>query len=366
MNKESILTSNYDCIKEIREFIKLSKENNHSDSKILDDIEKFDIPQNRMEELFCVLDEFGIQLSEDEDDSSSKKSQKNSEDDCTAINSLQLYLKQIGNMPLLTHEEEIELSKRILEGDSYAREKMINHNLKLVVSIARKYHSSTMSLDDLIQEGSMGLMKAIEKYDYTKGFKFSTYATWWIRQSITRAISDQSRTIRLPVHMMDTINRMGRIKSNLSNQLNREPEIEEIAKEMDISPKKVKEIMDYGLDPVSLATPIGDTGENNLSDFIEDDKFVSAQELVEKQELSNRILEMLDTLSSREGDVLKRRFGIGYNRTFTLEEIGNFYGITRERVRQIEARAIKRLKEDDKKSILYGYVDDYDIKNPYE
>lgn len=362
MKKESVLTDNFDCMKEIQNFIATSKENGHSNEKILDDIEKFDIPQEKQEELFCILDKYDIKI--DDDDNSGKKASK--EDECGDINSLQLYLKSIGNIPLLTAEEEIELAKRIQEGDETAKEKMVKHNLKLVVSIARRYHSPTMTLDDLIQEGSIGLMKAIEKYDYTKGFRFSTYATWWIRQAVTRAISDQSRTIRLPVHMMETINKMGRVKSKLSNELDREPEIEEIAKAMDLTPKRVKEIMDYGLDPVSLETPIGDEGESFLSDFIEDETFESAQEKIEKEELSNRIIEMLDTLSTRESTVLKMRFGIGYSRTYTLEEIGKKYNITRERIRQIEARAIRRLQEDKNKSIIYGYTDDYDIKNPLE
>lgn len=360
----------YDYMDEVREFIRTSKQSGHSNSKILDDITKFDIPQDKTEEVFKILEEYGVQEDDNvetgEDDT--YKTKRVSSDDMEAVNSLQLYLRNIGKIPLLTHEEEIALSKRILEGDEYAKEEMVNHNLRLVVSIARKYHSSTMTLDDLIQEGSIGLMKAIDKFDYTKGFKFSTYATWWIRQSVTRAIADQSRTIRLPVHMMETINKMGRIKSRLSNELNRDPEVEEIAAEMGITPKKVKEIMEYGLDPVSLETPIGDDGESNLCDFVEDEKFESAQAILEKEELSTRILDMLNTLSTRECDVLKMRFGLGEykNKTYTLEQIGLKYKITRERIRQIESRAIKRLKQDDKKQILYGYLEDYDISNPYE
>ena len=359
MKQESIKQP-FDCIDEIRDFIKVSKENNHSDSKILDDIDKFDIPQEKTEDLFLVLEEFGIKIEED-DSQTTKLDEEN-----TAINALQVYLREIGKMPLLTHEEEIDLAKKILEGNEAAKEKMINYNLKLVVSIARRYHASQMSIDDLIQEGSIGLMKAVGKFDYTKGFKFSTYATWWIRQSITRAISDQSKTIRLPVHMVETINRMSRIKARLSNELNREPELEEIAKEMNLSPKRIREIMDYELEPVSLETPIGDEGDSHLSDFVEDISFMPAQQIIEKNELIDRIEEMLDTLSARECDVLKRRFGIGYNRTYTLEEIGNKYGITRERIRQIEARAIRRLQEPGAKSILYGYTDDYNIEDPYK
>lgn len=366
MKKNSLLTPAYNCMDDIREFIMMSKKSGHSNSRILDDIEKFDIPQDRMNDLFCILDECGVKIDEEDDSNTSKKMKDITEDNYEAINSLQLYLKEIGSIPLLTHEEEISLAKRIENGDSYAKEQMVNHNLKLVVSIARKYHTTTMTLDDLIQEGSIGLMKAVEKFDYTKGFKFSTYATWWIRQAVTRAISDQARTIRLPVHMMETINKMSKVKCKLANELNREPEINEIAKAMDMTPKRVKEIMDYGLDPVSLETPIGEEGESSLSDFVEDEKFVSAQEQLEQNELSERIIEMLESLPSRECDVIKRRFGIGYNQVFTLEEIGNMYGITRERIRQIEARAIKRLQEDKNKAYLHGYVDEYDIKNPAE
>lgn len=364
MKTNSLLPPTDNCMDNIREFIIISKKSGHSNSRILDDIEKFDIPQERMNDLFCLLDECGVKMDDEEETASSKKTKETS-DDYESINSLQLYLKEIGSIPLLTHEEEINLAKRIENGDSYAKEQMVSHNLKLVVSIARKYHTSTMTLDDLIQEGSIGLMKAVEKFDYTKGFKFSTYATWWIRQAVTRAISDQARTIRLPVHMMETINKMSKVRAKLSNQLGREPEITEIAKAMDLTPKRVKEILDYGLDPVSLETPIGEDGESNLSDFVEDDKFVSAQEVLEQNELTERIIEMLESLPTRECNVLKKRFGIDCDRVYTLEEIGNEYHITRERIRQIEARAIKRLQEDKNKSFLHGYVDEYDIKSPY-
>lgn len=370
---EAVKEIKRDEMDEIREFIRNSKNNGHSNNKILDDISKIDIPQDKTEKLFKILEEFGVQ---EEDQSNEiieevvekKASKKSSRDDDFSVNSLQLFLKEIGQVPLLTHDEEIVLAKKILEGDEWAREEMVRHNLRLVVSIARKYHSTSMTLDDLIQEGSIGLMKAIEKFDYTKGFKFSTYATWWIRQSVTRAIADQSRTIRLPVHMMETINKMGKIKTKLANELGRDPEPEEIAKEMGLTAKRVKEIIDYGLEPVSLTTPVGDDGESNLSDFIEDEKFEQAQDVLEKKELSDRILEMLDTLSSRECDVLMMRYGLGQytNKTYTLEEIGNKYNITRERIRQIESRAIKRLREDGRKQILYGYLDDYEINNPLD
>lgn len=357
-----------DDMEEIREFIRSSQRSGHSNNKILDDISKFDIPQDKTEKLFKILEEMGVQEEDTsvDTDSIEKRTKKSIKDEDYSVNSLQLFLKDIGKSPLLTHEEEIALAKRILEGDELARQEMVQKNLRLVVSIARKYHSTSMTLDDLIQEGSIGLMKAIEKFDYTKGFKFSTYATWWIRQSVTRAIADQSRTIRLPVHMMETINKMGRIKAKLANSLGRDPEAEEIAKEMGITAKRVKEILDYGLDPVSLETPVGDDGESNLCDFVEDEKFEQAQDVLEKQELSERIIEMLNTLSSRECDVLMMRYGLGpyTNKTFTLEEIGKKYNITRERIRQIESRAIKRLKEEGRKSILYGYLDDYDIADP--
>ena len=351
-----------DYVEQVRNFIELSRENHQSDSTIMDTIMKMEIPEEKMEDIIFLIDKYEIR---EDDLIPDKTSRKSDEDGIDSINCLQSYLKEIGAIRLLTREEEIELAKKAENGDVEARNKMVEHNLKLVVSIARRYHSSTMTLDDLIQEGNIGLMKALEKYDYRLGYKFSTYATWWIRQSVTRAISDQSRTIRIPVHMVETINKLNKAKIKLSNELNREPTLEELSKELGIPVRKIKEISEYGISPVSLDTPIGEDGESNLSDFIEDDKFENAQEKLEKEELANRVVEMLDTLSARESNVLKMRYGIGYSRSYTLEEIGNKYGITRERIRQIEARAMKRLKEDNKQSILYGYTDDYDIKNPY-
>lgn len=358
MKKQSIEIC--DPLQEVRYFIEASKQQGHTNSRILDDVGKLDIPQENMNELLCILEDFGIQ-EDDKDEEDSKASKKSSKgDDSAYVSSIQIFLKQIGGIPLLTQEQEIELAKRIEQGDKEAKDTMCHHNLKLVVSIARKYHSQTMTLEDLIQEGTIGLMRAVDKFDYRKGFKFSTYATWWIRQAVTRSIADQSRTIRLPVHMMETLNKLGRIRARLSNELNRDPELEEIAKEMGITAKRVQEILDYGLDPVSLETPIGEDRESNLGDLVEDTKFESAQDIMEKNELSARIIEMLETLSSRECDVLMMRYGLGkYTESFTLEQIGKKYGITRERIRQIESRAIKRLQEDSRKQALIGYLDEY-------
>lgn len=360
MGRKATGSSGVEELKEIREYIKNAKESKVKDSIIVETIGRMDISPDSEEGLFALLEEFGLSTFDDVEEKTTK------EDDDFSVNGTQNFLKEIGNKPLLKHSEEIELAKRIEAGDTTAKEKMILHNMRLVVSIARKYHSYGMTLDDLIQEGSIGLIRAIDKYDYRKGFKFSTYATWWIRQAITRSLSDQGRTIRLPVHMVEIMNKMAKTKAKLAHKNGRDATVEEIAEEMGITVEKVKNIIDSTTDIVSLDNPIGENAESTLADFVIDESNVTAQETMEQQEITERLIEMLDTLNARESEVLKRRFGIGYDKEFTLEEVGKIFGITRERVRQIESRAIKRLQEPSKKAIMYGYLDSMSIKDPYE
>ena len=258
---------------------------------------------------------------------------------------VKMYLKEIGRVELLSHDEEIDLAKRILVGDEEAKKKLAAANLRLVVSIAKRYVGRGMLFLDLIQEGNMGLIKAVEKFDYTKGFKFSTYATWWIRQAITRAIADQARTIRIPVHMVETINKLTRVQRQLIQELGREPSAEEIAAQMDgMTPEKVREIQKISLEPVSLETPIGEEDDSHLGDFIEDEGAMSPDDYAANELLKDELNEVLLELTDREEKVLRLRFGLDDGRTRTLEEVGKEFNVTRERIRQIEAKALRKLK----------------------
>lgn len=271
--------------------------------------------------------------------------------------SVRMYLKGIGRVGLLSTEEEVDLAKRIVEGDEEAKKMLTEANLRLVVSIARRYAGRGMSLLDLIQEGNMGLIKAVDKFDYTKGFKFSTYATWWIRQAITRAIADQARTIRIPVHMIETINKLVRVSRQLVQELGREPEVEEIAKEMELSVEKVREIMKISQDPISLETPIGEEHDTKLGDFIEDQDAQSPVESAAYESLKTQLGDVLDTLTEREENVLRLRFGLDDGRTRTLEEVGQVFGVTRERIRQIEAKALRKLRHPSRSKRLKDYIE---------
>ncbi|MBR2736636.1 MAG: RNA polymerase sigma factor RpoD [Firmicutes bacterium] len=271
---------------------------------------------------------------------------------------VRMYLKEIGRVPLLTAEEEIELAQRIETGDEEARHKLCEANLRLVVSIAKRYVGRGMQFLDLIQEGNLGLIKAVSKFDWRKGYKFSTYATWWIRQSITRAIADQARTIRIPVHMVETINKLIRISKQLMQDLGREPTPQEIADEMGITPEKVTEIQRIAQEPVSLETPIGEEDDSHLGDFIPDNDVITPDEAAAYSMLKDQLMEVLDTLTDREQKVLKLRFGLEDNRPRTLEEVGRQMDVTRERIRQIEAKAIRKLKHPSRIKILNGYLDD--------
>ncbi len=271
---------------------------------------------------------------------------------------VKMYLKEIGRVPLLKPEDEPEIAKRIEEGDEEARNILITSNLRLVVSIAKKYVGRGMLFLDLIQEGNMGLVKAVEKFDYTKGFKFSTYATWWIRQAITRAIADQARTIRIPVHMVETINKLTRIQRQLVQELGRDPTAEEISAKLDgISPEKVREIQKIALEPVSLETPIGEEDDSHLGDFIEDKDAMSPDQYASNQLLKDEINAVLSGLTEREEKVLRLRFGLYDGRTRTLEEVGKEFNVTRERIRQIEAKALRKLKHPTRSKRLKDFFD---------
>ena len=277
--------------------------------------------------------------------------------DVKVNDSVKIYLKEIGKFPLLNAQQEIDLAKRILNGDEYAKQQLINSNLRLVISIAKRYSGRGMPFLDLIQEGNIGLIKAVDKFDYTKGFKFSTYATWWIRQSITRAIADQARTIRIPVHMVETINKLTRVQRQLVQDLGRDPLPEEIAEKMEnISAEKVREIQKIALDPVSLETPIGEEDDSHLGDFIEDKDTLSPDDYTNNQLLKDEINAVLQGLTEREEKVLRLRFGLLDGRTRTLEEVGKEFNVTRERIRQIEAKALRKLKNPNRCKRLRDFV----------
>ena len=268
---------------------------------------------------------------------------------------VKLYLKEIGSYPLLSIAEEIELAKRIEKGDEYAKKILTESNLRLVVSIAKRYVGRGLSFLDLIQEGNLGLIKAVEKFDYTKGYKFSTYATWWIRQAITRSIADQSRTIRIPVHMSEVINKTYRVSRNLLQELGREPSEQELADAMNLPIEKVREILKVSADPISLDTPIGEEDDSHLGDFIKDESIVGPEEAASYAVLQDQISKLLDTLTEREQRVLILRFGLKDGRTRTLEEVGKEFNVTRERIRQIEAKALRKLRHPSRSKMLKGY-----------
>ena len=270
---------------------------------------------------------------------------------------VRMYLKEIGKIPLLKPHEEIEYAKRMLEGDEIAKQRLVEANLRLVVSIAKRYVGRGMLFLDLIQEGNLGLIKAVEKFDYERGFKFSTYATWWIRQAITRSIADQARTIRIPVHMVETINKLIRVSRQLLQELGRDPKPEEIAKEMDMSEEKVREIMKIAQDPVSLETPIGEEEDSHLGDFIPDEDALAPAEAAAYSLLKDQIEEVLGSLNEREQKVLKLRFGLEDGRARTLEEVGKEFDVTRERIRQIEAKALRKLRHPSRSKKLRDYLD---------
>ncbi len=328
-----------------------------------------DTNPEQLDKIFDAFEEIGVDLLQEELDEPDIEDLKEVEDikleeiDLTAgidgVNvddPVRMYLREIGKIPLLSYEEELELAQKVLDGDEYAKQKLAESNLRLVVSIAKKYVGRGMLFLDLIQEGNMGLIKAVEKFDYTKGFKFSTYATWWIRQAITRAIADQARTIRIPVHMVETINKLIRTSRHLLQQLGREPSQEEIAKEMEISVEKVAEIQKIAQDPVSLETPIGEEDDSHLGDFIQDDDSPAPQDSAAYTLLKEQLEEVMGTLTQREAKVLKLRFGLEDGKARTLEEVGREFMVTRERIRQIEAKALRKLRHPSRSKKLRDYM----------
>ncbi|GIP20520.1 MULTISPECIES: RNA polymerase sigma factor RpoD [Paenibacillus] len=351
------------------------KRSSLSYKEIVEKLSPFDQDPEQMDEFFEQLGDLGIDVTnesdeelisrpgDDHDREREDKDDFNFDDDLSLppgikINDpVRMYLKEIGRVPLLSGDDEIELAKRIEEGDEEAKRRLAEANLRLVVSIAKRYVGRGMLFLDLIQEGNMGLIKAVEKFDFKKGFKFSTYATWWIRQAITRAIADQARTIRIPVHMVETINKLIRVSRQLLQELGREPSPEEIAAEMELSVEKVREIMKIAQEPVSLETPIGEEDDSHLGDFIEDQEALAPADAAAYELLKEQLEDVLDTLTEREENVLRLRFGLDDGRTRTLEEVGKVFGVTRERIRQIEAKALRKLRHPSRSKRLKDFLE---------
>ncbi|WP_246213118.1 RNA polymerase sigma factor RpoD [Aminipila butyrica] len=349
--------------------------------EVADYLEGIDLNKDQMDEIYDSLTAMGIEIvsevdpedfellsiEQDENDDVEiiPASEDSSEIDLEATlpkgiavdDPVRMYLKEIGKVPLLSADEEIELAKKMEQGDEEAKKRLCEANLRLVVSIAKRYVGRGMLFLDLIQEGNLGLIKAVDKFDWRKGYKFSTYATWWIRQAITRSIADQARTIRIPVHMVETINKLIRISRQLLQEYGREPSPEEIAKEMDISEEKVREILKIAQEPVSLETPIGEEEDSHLGDFIPDDDVPAPAEAAAFSMLKEQLVEVLDTLTDREQKVLKLRFGLEDGRARTLEEVGKRFDVTRERIRQIEAKALRKLRHPSRSKKLKDYLE---------
>lgn len=335
--------------------------------EVADRLSNFAIESDQMDEFYEHLSEQGVEvIGESEDDPNMQQIAKEEEFNVNDLSvplgikindPVRMYLKEIGRVDLLSAAEEIDLATRIEKGDEEAKRRLSEANLRLVVSIAKRYVGRGMLFLDLIQEGNMGLIKAVEKFDYRKGFKFSTYATWWIRQAITRAIADQARTIRIPVHMVETINKLIRVQRQLLQDLGREPTPEEIGEEMELSPDKVRDILKIAQEPVSLETPIGEEDDSHLGDFIEDNEAVSPSDHAAYELLKEQLEDVLDTLTDREENVLRLRFGLDDGRTRTLEEVGKVFGVTRERIRQIEAKALRKLRHPSRSKRLKDFLD---------
>ncbi len=327
--------------------------------EILDEVENIDLSPEQIEKIYEVLESMGIEVQGATNDIDIVEEEIDlSVPEGIAIDDpVRMYLKEIGKVPLLSSEEEMELAKQIEEGSQYAKKKLAEANLRLVVSIAKRYVGRGMLFLDLIQEGNLGLIKAVEKFDFRKGFKFSTYATWWIRQAITRAIADQARTIRIPVHMVETINKLIRVQRQLLQELGRDPFPEEISKVMDLPVEKVREIQKIAQEPVSLETPIGEEEDSHLGDFIPDDDAPAPAEAAAFTMLKEQLINVLDTLTPREEKVLRLRFGLDDGRARTLEEVGKEFNVTRERIRQIEAKALRKLRHPSRSKKLKDYLD---------
>ena len=366
-NVEEVKEENLEAEK-VKNIVKKAKENGKiTYGELAKELE--DTNPEQIDKVFDAFEEMGVNLLNDDfeeepdiEDLKEVEDLKLDEITDTSFEGIsvddpvRMYLREIGKIPLLSYEKELELAKRILNNDEEAKQELAEANLRLVVSIAKKYVGRGMLFLDLIQEGNMGLIKAVEKFDYTKGFKFSTYATWWIRQAITRAIADQARTIRIPVHMVETINRLIRTSRHLLQQLGREPTPEEIAEEMDISVEKVIEIQKIAQDPVSLETPIGEEDDSHLGDFIQDEDSPAPHDAASYTLLREQLEDVMNTLTPREAKVLKLRFGLEDGKARTLEEVGKEFDVTRERIRQIEAKALRKLRHPSRSKKLRDYM----------
>ena len=337
--------------------------------ELIDALQKQDMSPDEMDDMYQRFSDEGVEIVDDvaaagdaaDDDGPDKEEEVEIDlsvpEGISLDDPVRMYLKESGHVPLLTAEEEVALAQRMEAGDEEARHRLEEANLRLVVSIAKRYVGRGMLFLDLIQEGNLGLLKAVEKFDYSKGYKFSTYATWWIRQAITRAIADQARTIRIPVHMVETINKLVRISRQLLQELGRDPRPEEIAKEMGISVARVHEIMKIAQEPVSLETPIGEEEDSHLGDFIEDEAAPAPAEAASFMLLREQLEEVLETLTDREKNVLRLRFGLEDGRSRTLEEVGQSFGVTRERIRQIEAKALRKLRHPSRSKVLRDFLE---------
>ena len=336
---------------------KYSKEGVITQEELCDKLIQHDLTSNEYNEVVDYLNNEGItvELPEDEIKDSDLKQIINS---VKVDDPVKMYLKDIGTVQLLTADQEVELAKKILEGDEYAKSELCERNLKLVVSIAKKYvNRSSMQFLDLIQEGNLGLLKAVEKFDYTKGFRFSTYATWWIRQAITRAIADQARTIRIPVHMVETIHRLSRVSKQLMQELGRDPSNAEIAERMGITEQRVCEIQKIAQDPVSIESPVGEEDESKIGDFLEDESTTSPSDDASQSLLKVQLMSVIETLTPREQKVIRLRYGLDDNHPRTLEEVGRDFNVTRERIRQIEAKALRKLRNPNRSKKLMDYME---------
>ena len=345
-----------------KELIELGKKKgNITYEELAENLKGLELDADSLDDLYNTLSENHINVvsgNEEDDEDPSTTSNELLTKDLTINDPVRMYLKEIGQIKLLTTEEELELADKIAQGDEQAKATLAEANLRLVVSIAKRYVGRGMLFLDLIQEGNIGLMKAVEKFDVTKGYKFSTYATWWIRQAITRAIADQARTIRVPVHMVETINKLARVERQLTLELNREPTEEELAKKMGTSVDKIRDIYKISQEPVSLEIPIGEEDDSHLGDFIPDETNMSPEDFAVNELLKDEISEVLLTLTEREEKVIRLRFGLEDGRPRTLEEVGQLFGVTRERIRQIEAKALRKLRHPSRSRKLKDYLGD--------
>ena len=378
--EEANVETNEILQKKLKSLIETGKKEGKVSSKLLlQTLDAIDADEKQTEQIYDALEKAGIEidvsdvaeileaaedllptdselLSMEEQIPEDLNIVEDTAEESSTTDPVRMYLKEIGKIPLLTAEEELELAKQISEGDEEAKKRMVEANLRLVVSVAKHYLGRGMQLLDLIQEGNMGLLKAVEKFDYTKGYKFSTYATWWIRQSITRAVADQARTIRIPVHMVETINRVSRTSRSLVQELGREPTLSEISQQLGISEEKIAEVMKIAQDPVSLETPVGEEDDSHLGDFIPDSDVAEPAESASYNMLRQQLNEVMQTLSPRECKVLRLRFGLEDGRAHTLEEVGREFDVTRERVRQIEAKALRKLRHPSRSKILKDFL----------